>query len=59
MGPPFWRIFAAEARDEDSLLPPEIRRNLLVTAAFVFARTAEICETTDHGALAALRAVLV
>lgn len=49
-----WRIFTAEARDEESLLPPEIRRNLLVTAAFVFARTAEICEATDHGALAAL-----
>ena len=40
-----WSLFADEARDPETHLPSDIRRNLLVTAAFVFQRTIEICET--------------
>jgi len=54
-----WRIFAAQARDADSPLPAGIRRNLLVTATFVFARTAEICDTTDGSSVAPLVRPLV
>ena len=54
-----WRIFAMQARDDDSPLPAEIRRNLLVTATFVFARTADICETTDLSTLGPLVRPLV
>ena len=49
-----WWIFAAQARDDGSPLPLEVRRNLLVTAAFVFARTADICAVTEFDRLGEL-----
>lgn len=49
-----WKLFASEARDPETELPADIRRNLLVTAAFVFGRTAEICDLKEGAPVQAL-----
>ncbi|MFO1148468.1 MAG: flagellar biosynthesis regulator FlaF [Alsobacter sp.] len=54
-----WRLIAMEAGAEDTHLPPEIGRNMLKIAIFVFARTAEICETNDVSLLPGLVEPLV
>ncbi len=54
-----WRLFAAEARDPDTHLPADVRGNLIVTASFVFARTADVCELRDTERLAVMVSPLV
>jgi flagellar protein FlaF len=49
-----WELLAAQAREPDCPLPDDVRRNTLVMAAFIFSRTAELCEAPSASGMQAL-----
>jgi flagellar protein FlaF len=54
-----WQILFYELSEPDSPLPPEIRRNLLIMAAFTFKRTMEICDAGEAAPLQKLLQPLI